>query len=59
MKPFSTVRPSQPDERELFVCRDCGHRFMVTTTLKNIFSLPQKCPKCGSKNVDADPIVVH
>lgn len=51
-KSNSVVSPC-PGSPILYVCHDCGEKF---TAKKKLFSLPVKCPKCGSLKCNS-PIV--
>lgn len=42
---FNSVVPPRPGTPILYICRNCGEKF---TAKKKLFSLPVKCPKCGS-----------
>ena len=35
-----------------FACRDCGHRFSVTVSIKEKDGVT--CPECGTKNIRQD-----
>jgi hypothetical protein len=43
-------------EQDLFICQNCGHRFMGKISFPD---LSPRWPKCGSQNASRDPAIVH
>jgi len=34
-----------------YICRDCGERWIISSSPKNIFGMRKFCPQCYSENV--------